>query len=80
MENIAAIAQIQGLTALGVGLIFGLGALGTAIGFGLLGGKFLLEFGYSRATVVQVALQLRSPSVAPLQFGLDLGVLSRHFR
>ena len=41
MENIAAIAQIQGFTALGVGLIFGLGALGTAIGFGLRGGKFL---------------------------------------
>ena len=41
MENIAAIAQIQSFTALGVGLIFGLGALGTAIGFGLLGGKFL---------------------------------------
>ena len=41
MEHIAAISQIQGLTALGVGFIFGLGALGTAIGFGLLGGKFL---------------------------------------
>ena len=41
MENIAAIAQIQSFTALGVGLIFGLGALGTAIGFGVLGGRFL---------------------------------------
>jgi len=41
VENIAAIAQIQSFTALGVGLIFGLGALGTAIGFALLGGKFL---------------------------------------
>lgn len=38
MENIA---HIQGLTALAVGLIFGLGALGTAIGFGILGGRFL---------------------------------------
>ena len=35
MENLAAIAQIQSFTALGVGLIFGLGALGTAIGFAL---------------------------------------------
>lgn len=35
------IAQIQGMTALAVGLIFGLGALGTAIGFGILGGRFL---------------------------------------
>ena len=41
MENLANIAQIQGFTALGVGLIFGLGALGTAIGFGVLGGRFL---------------------------------------
>ena len=41
MENVAAIAQIQSFTALGVGLIFGLGALGTAIGFGILGGRFL---------------------------------------
>ena len=28
MENVVAIAQIQSFTALGVGLIFGLGALG----------------------------------------------------
>ena len=35
------IAQVQGMTAIAVGIIFGLGALGTAIGFGLLGGKFL---------------------------------------
>ena len=38
MENIA---HIQAMTALAVGIIFGMGALGTAIGFGLLGGKFL---------------------------------------
>src|SRR4029450_13306394 len=41
MEHAADIAHIQALTALAVGIIFGLGALGTAIGFGLLGGKFL---------------------------------------
>jgi F-type H+-transporting ATPase subunit c len=35
------IATIQGMTAIAVGIILGLGALGTAIGFGLLGGKFL---------------------------------------
>ena len=35
------VAQVQGMTAVAVGIIFGLGALGTAIGFGLLGGKFL---------------------------------------
>ncbi len=32
---------VQGLTAVAVGLILGMGALGTAIGFGLLGGRFL---------------------------------------
>lgn len=41
MQTASLIAQIQGMTALGVALIIGLGALGTAIGFGLLGGKFL---------------------------------------
>lgn len=35
------VAHLQGMTALAVGIIIGLGALGTAIGFGLLGGKFL---------------------------------------
>lgn len=35
------IATVQGMTAIAVGIILGLGALGTAIGFGLLGGKFL---------------------------------------
>nr|WP_198291387.1 F0F1 ATP synthase subunit C [Methylosarcina fibrata] len=34
-------ADVQGLTAIAVGLVLGMGALGTAIGFGLLGGKFL---------------------------------------
>jgi F-type H+-transporting ATPase subunit c len=38
---VEAIAEVQGLTAVAVGIILGLGALGTAIGFGLLGGKFL---------------------------------------
>lgn len=41
METLNFIAHIQGLTAVAVGLLIGLGALGTAIGFGLLGGKFL---------------------------------------
>jgi F-type H+-transporting ATPase subunit c len=36
-----AIANIQAMTAIAVGIIFGLGALGTAIGFGVLGGKLL---------------------------------------
>lgn len=41
MELAALIADVQGLTAVAVGLILGMGAVGTAIGFGLLGGKFL---------------------------------------
>jgi F-type H+-transporting ATPase subunit c len=35
------IAQVEGMTALAAGIIFGMGALGTAIGFGILGGRFL---------------------------------------
>lgn len=34
-------ANIQGMTAVAVALLIGMGALGTAIGFGILGGKFL---------------------------------------
>lgn len=41
MEIAALIANVQGMTAIAVGLVLGMGALGTAIGFGLLGGKFL---------------------------------------
>jgi F-type H+-transporting ATPase subunit c len=41
MELVTLVAQIQGLTALGVTLILSFGAFGTAIGFGMLGGKFL---------------------------------------
>jgi F-type H+-transporting ATPase subunit c len=41
MEIATLIAHVQGMTAIAVALLIGLGALGTAIGFGLLGGKFL---------------------------------------
>lgn len=41
MEIASLVAQVQGMTAIAVGLILGMGAVGTAIGFGLLGGKFL---------------------------------------
>lgn len=41
MEIAKLIADVQGLTAIAVGLVLGMGALGTAVGFGLLGGKFL---------------------------------------
>ena len=41
MEIAKLIAEVQGMTAIAVGLVLGMGALGTAIGFGLLGGKFL---------------------------------------
>lgn len=41
MEVAELIAQVQGMTAIAVALLIGLGAMGTAIGFGILGGKFL---------------------------------------
>lgn len=41
METATLVTQIQGMTAIAVAILIGLGALGTAIGFGLLGGKFL---------------------------------------
>ena len=41
MEKIAAIAQLQGSTAIAAAIILGLAALGTALGFGILGGKYI---------------------------------------
>ena len=41
MENIAALAQVQGFSAIAIGIILGFAAIGTAIGFGILGGKYL---------------------------------------
>ena len=35
------IANVQGLTAVAIGLIVGLGALGAALGIGIMGSKFL---------------------------------------
>jgi len=41
MDLATAISNVQGLTAVAVGVLIGLAALGTAVGFGILGGKFL---------------------------------------
>lgn len=41
MENLALIADIQGMTAIAVALILGLSAIGTGIGLGILGGRLL---------------------------------------
>ncbi|MSR00406.1 MAG: F0F1 ATP synthase subunit C [Gammaproteobacteria bacterium] len=41
METMAAMANIQGFTGLGIGLIIGLGANGACIGIGVMGSKFL---------------------------------------
>ena len=64
MEHIAQVAQIQSMTVLAVGLIFGLGALGTAIGFGILGGRFLE--GVARQPELAPALLVRLFIVAGL--------------
>lgn len=64
-ENVAAlIADVQGMTAIAVGIILGLGALGTALGFGLLGGKFLE--GAARQPEMVPMLQVRMFIVAGL--------------
>ena len=41
MENLALIAQVQGYTAIALGLIIGFGAIGACIGIGIMGSKFL---------------------------------------
>ena len=41
MEMAQYLAQIQAFTALGIGIIIGLGAIGACIGIGIMGSKFL---------------------------------------
>lgn len=64
METVKLIADIQGMTAIAVALLIGLGALGTAIGFGLLGGKFLE--GAARQPEMVPQLQMKMFIVAGL--------------
>lgn len=64
METAVLIADVQGMTAIAVALILGLGAAGTAIGFGLLGGKFLE--GAARQPELTPALQVKMFIVAGL--------------
>jgi F-type H+-transporting ATPase subunit c len=64
METASLIADVQGMTAIAVALIIGMGALGTAIGFGLLGGRFLE--GSARQPEMIPALQVKMFIVAGL--------------
>ncbi len=64
MELAALIADVQGVTAITVGILIGAGALGTGIGFGLLGGKFLE--GVARQPEMAPMLQVRMFLVAGL--------------
>ncbi len=58
------IASIQGMTAIAVSILIGMGAAGTAIGFGLLGGKFLE--GAARQPELVPMLQIKMFIVAGL--------------
>jgi len=64
MEIVSELANVQGMTAVAVALLIGMGALGTAIGFGLLGGKFLE--GAARQPELVPMLQIKMFIVAGL--------------
>jgi len=61
---VAQLADVQGMTAIAVSILIGMGALGTAIGFGLLGGKFLE--GAARQPEIVPMLQIKLFIVAGL--------------
>ena len=63
-QMVAHIANVQGMTAVAVAILIGMGALGTAIGFGLLGGKFLE--GAARQPEMVPMLQIKMFIVAGL--------------
>lgn len=58
------VAEVQGMTAIAVALMIGMGAFGTAVGFGLLGGKFLE--GAARQPEMAPMLQVKMFIVAGL--------------
>jgi len=58
------LANVQGMTAIAVAILIGMGAAGTAIGFGLLGGKFLE--GAARQPEIVPMLQIKMFIVAGL--------------
>ena len=64
MDVAQLLAQVQGMTAIAVAILIGLGALGTGIGFGLLGGKFLE--GAARQPEMVPQLQMKMFIVAAL--------------
>jgi F-type H+-transporting ATPase subunit c len=64
MELASLIANVQGMTAIAVGILIGMGALGTAIGFGILGGRFLE--GAARQPEMVPMLQIKMFIVAGL--------------
>ena len=63
-STIEHIATVQGMTAVAVAILIGMGAAGTAIGFGLLGGKFLE--GAARQPEMVPMLQIKMFIVAGL--------------
>jgi F-type H+-transporting ATPase subunit c len=64
MELASLIADVQGMTAVAVALMIGMGAMGTAIGFGILGGRFLE--GAARQPEMVPMLQIKMFIVAGL--------------
>lgn len=64
MEIAQLVSHIEGVTAIAVAILIGLGAFGTAIGFGLLGGKFLE--GAARQPEMAPMLQVKMFIVAGL--------------
>lgn len=70
MEIAHIVSQLQGVTAIAVAMLIGLGAFGTAIGFGLLGGKFLE--GAARQPEMVPMLQVKMFIVAGLLDGVTM--------
>lgn len=57
MENVQFLAMIQAYTAVGIGLMIGLGAAGACIGIGIMSGRFLE--GAARQPEMMPTLQAR---------------------
>ncbi|MFN7086457.1 MAG: F0F1 ATP synthase subunit C [Burkholderiales bacterium] len=54
MDKLIMLGNVQGLTAIAIGLIIGLGAIGACIGIGIMGSKFLESAGRQPELIPQL--------------------------
>ena len=63
-----AIATVQAYTAIGIGIIIGLGAIGACIGIGIMGSKFI-DAAFLIGVGLAMLFAFANPLLAPISAG-----------